>query len=160
VVHMGLGRGASPDDCSLALRGLQTLGVRLDALGRNALRVAHWLSERPAIVTVLHPALPSCPGHDIWRRDFTGSTSVFSIVFAEGTSHEVIASFVDALSLFKVGYSWGGVTSLAVPWFDLHRTQGRSYGGRLVRLNVGLEDADDLIADLDQALSLAGLQPG
>jgi cystathionine beta-lyase len=157
AVHMGLGMGASPDDCSLALRGLQTLGVRLDALGQNALRVAHWLSERPAIVTVLHPALPSCPGHDIWRRDFTGSTSVFSIVFTEGTSHEVIASFVDGLTLFKVGYSWGGVTSLAVPWFDLHRTLGRSYGGRLVRLNVGLENADDLIADLDQALSRVGL---
>jgi cystathionine beta-lyase len=157
VVHMGLGMGASPDDCSLALRGLQTLGVRLEALSQRALRVAHWLSEQPAIVTVLHPALPSCPGHDIWRRDFTGSTSVFSIVFAEGTSHEAIALFVDALALFKVGYSWGGVTSLAVPWFDLHRAQGTSYGGRLVRLNVGLEDPDDLIADLDQALSRAGL---
>jgi cysteine-S-conjugate beta-lyase len=158
VVHMGLGLGASPDDCSLALRGLQTLGVRLEALGRSALRVAHWLSEQPAIAAVLHPALPSCPGHEIWRRDFTGSTSVFSIVFAEGTSREVIASFVDALALFKVGYSWGGVTSLAVPWFDLRRTQGTSYDGRLVRLNVGLENADDLIADLDQALDRAGLR--
>jgi cysteine-S-conjugate beta-lyase len=157
LVHMGLGMGASPDDCSLALRGLQTLGVRLEVLGRNALQVAHWLSERPSIVTVLHPALPSCPGHDIWRRDFTGATSVFSIVFAEGTSHEAIASFVDALALFKMGYSWGGVTSLAVPWFDLHRTHGPSYGGRLVRLNVGLENPDDLIADLDQGLSRAGL---
>ncbi len=157
VVHMGLGMGASPDDCSLALRGLQTLGVRLEALGRNALLVARWLSERPSIVTVLHPALPSCPGHDLWRRDFSGATSVFSIVFAEGTTQETIASFVDALALFKVGYSWGGVTSLAVPCFDLHRTQGTSYGGRLVRLNVGLEDTDDLIADLKQALSRAGL---
>jgi cystathionine beta-lyase len=158
LVHMGLGMGASPDDCSLALRGLQTLGVRLEALGRNALRVARWLSEQPAIETVLHPALPSCPGHDIWRRDFTGSTSVFSIVFAEGTSPKSIEVFVDALALFKLGYSWGGVTSLAVPWFELSRTQGTSYGGRLVRLNVGLEDVDDLIADLGQALSRAGQQ--
>jgi cystathionine beta-lyase len=157
LVHMGLGLGASPDDCSLALRGLQTLGVRLEALGRNALMVARWLTDRPAIAAVLHPALPSCPGHDIWQRDFTGSTSVFSIVFAEGTSHETIARFVDALRLFKVGYSWGGVTSLAVPCFDLRRTLSGSYGGRLVRLNIGLENPDDLIADLEQALSGAGL---
>ncbi len=157
LVHMALGMGASPDDCSLALRGLQTLGVRLEVLGRNALRIAQWLAERPSIETVLHPALPSCPGHGIWRRDFTGATSVFSIVFVEGTSHEAIARFVDALTLFKVGYSWGGVTSLAIPCFDLRRTQGTSYGGRLVRLNVGLENPDDLIADLDQALSRAGL---
>jgi cystathionine beta-lyase len=157
LVHMGLGMGASPDDCSLALRGLQTLGVRLEALGRNALEVARWLTERPSIASVLHPALPSCPGHDVWRRDFTGATSVFSIVFAEGTSHEAIARFVDGLKLFKVGYSWGGVTSLAIPCFDLRRTQGTSYGGRLVRLNVGLEDPDDLISDLDQGLSRSGL---
>jgi cysteine-S-conjugate beta-lyase len=157
LVHMGLGLGASPDDCSLALRGLQTLGVRLEALGRNALRVAQWLAERPTIAAVLHPALPSCPGHDIWRRDFTGATSVFSIGFVEGTSHGAIARFVDGLKLFKVGYSWGGVTSLAIPCFDLHRTLGSSHGGRLVRLNVGLEDPADLIADLDQALTQASL---
>jgi cystathionine beta-lyase len=157
LVHMGLGMGASPDDCSLALRGLQTLGVRLEVLGRNTLRVAQWLAERPSIERVLHPALPSCPGHEIWRRDFTGATSVFSIVLGEGTSHEAIARFVDGLGLFKVGYSWGGVTSLAVPCFDLRRTTGEAYGGRVVRLNIGLEDTDDLIADLEQALSRAGL---
>jgi cystathionine beta-lyase len=157
LVHMGLGMGASPDDCSLALRGLQTLGVRLEALSRNTLRVARWLAERSSIERVLHPALPSCPGHAIWQRDFTGATSVFSMVLVEGTSHEAIARFVDGLNLFKVGYSWGGVTSLAIPCFDLQRTHGPSYGGRLVRLNVGLENPDDLIADLDQGLSRAGL---
>ena len=157
VVHGHLGFAVSPDDCSLALRGLQTLGVRLRALEQSALRVAQWLSERRAIAAVLHPALTSCPGHEVWKRDFTGSASVFSIVFAEETTHEAIVRFIDALALFKVGYSWGGVTSLAMPWFNLRRTHGTPYGGRLVRLNVGLEDVDDLIADLDQALHRAGL---
>ena len=157
LVHGLLGFAVSPDDCSLALRGLQTLGVRLRALERSALQVAQWLSERRAIVSVLHPALTSCPGHELWKRDFTGSASVFSVVFAEGTTQEAIVVFVDALALFKVGYSWGGVTSLAVPWFNLQRTQGSNYEGRLVRLNIGLEDVDDLITDLDQALHRAGL---
>jgi cysteine-S-conjugate beta-lyase len=151
-----LGFGVSPDDCSLALRGLQTLGVRLQALEQSTLHVAQWLAERRAIALVLHPALTSCPGHEFWKRDFTGSASVFSIVFAEGTKHEAIISFVDALALFKVGYSWGGLTSLAVPWPNLQRKHGTSYGGRLVRLNIGLENVDDLVADLDQALNRAG----
>ena len=157
LMHARLGLGASPDDCSLALRGMQTLGVRLAALQRSTLHVARWLAEHPAVETVLHPALPSCPGHDLWQRDFTGSTSVFSIVLAEGATREAIVAFVDALELFEIGYSWGGVTSLAVPWFDLRRTHGPTYGGRLVRLNIGLEDVDDLTADLDQALRRAGL---
>jgi cystathionine beta-lyase len=152
VVHDRLGLAVSPDDCSLALRGLQTLGVRLKVLEQSALRVARWLSERRAIALVLHPALPSCPGHDIWKRDFTGSTSVFSVVFREGTRREDIVSFVDALTLFKVGYSWGGVTSLALPQFDLKRSHA-SYGDRVVRLNVGLEDVDDLIADLERGFA-------
>ena len=137
-----LGMSVSPDECSLALRGMQTLAVRLAALERATLHVARWLAEHPAVATVLHPALPSCPGHELWKRDFTGSTSVFSIVLAEGATREAIIAFVDALELFEIGYSWGGVTSLAVPWFELRRTHGPSYGGRLVRLNVGLEDVD------------------
>jgi cysteine-S-conjugate beta-lyase len=157
LMHARLGLGASPDDCSLALRGMQTLGVRLAALERSTLHVARWLAEHPAVATVLHPALPSCPGHDLWRRDFTGSTSVFSIVLAEGATHEQVTAFVDGLEFFEIGYSWGGVTSLAVPWFDLRRTHGPAYDGRLVRLNIGLEDVDDLVADLDQALRRAGL---
>jgi cysteine-S-conjugate beta-lyase len=160
LVHGLLGFGVSPDDCSLALRGLQTLGVRLRALELSALQVARWLSECRAISSVLHPALNSCPGHEVWKRDFAGSASVFSIVFAEGTEAETIVSFVDALKLFKVGYSWGGVTSLAVPWFNLQRIHGTPYGNRLVRLNIGLEDVDDLITDLDQALHRAGLMEG
>ncbi len=159
LMHARLGLGASPDDCSLALRGMQTLAVRLAALERSTLHVARWLAEHPAVERVLHPALPSCPGHDLWRRDFSGSTSVFSIVLAEGTTREAVTAFVDALELFEIGYSWGGVTSLVVPWFELTRTEGPWYDGRLVRLNVGLEDVDDLAADLDQALRRAGLDP-
>ena len=142
-----LGVCGSPDDCSLALRGLQTLAVRLKQLEESTLHVARWLSEQPQIETVLHPALPSCPGHEFWKRDFTGSTSVFSIVFARGISRADIVAFTDALQLFRIGYSWGGVTSLAMPQFSLKR-QHRAYGDRLLRLNVGLEDVRDLTADL------------
>jgi len=161
--HDRLGLGASPDDCSLALRGLETLGVRLDALEQRTLHVARALAEHPAVARVLHPALPSCPGHETWRRDFTGSTSVFSIVLADGTSREQTFAFVDALQLFGIGYSWGGVHSLAMPFVDVARDHGgphrrSSYGDRLVRLNIGLEDPDDLVADLDQALRSAGIE--
>jgi cysteine-S-conjugate beta-lyase len=146
-----LGFGASPDDCSLALRGLQTLAVRLQQLEESTLLVARWLAQQPEIRIVLHPALPSCPGHEIWKRDFTGSTSVFSIVFAQAVDRAAILKFVDALRLFKLGYSWGGVTSLALPYSGINR-QHRSYGEQLVRLNVGLEDPQDLIGDLENGL--------
>jgi cystathionine beta-lyase len=150
--HDLLGLAASPDDCSLALRGLQTLGVRLAQLEVSTLAVARWLAARPEIELVLHPALPSCPGHALWQRDFSGSASVFSVVFVPEIAAEQILAVIDRLQLFKIGYSWGGVTSLAVPQFAATR-QVRPYGARLVRFNVGLEDADDLIADLAQALA-------
>jgi len=149
--HNLLGMAVSPDDCALALRGLQTLGVRLDRLEQSTLTVARWLKSQPAIALVLHPALPDCPGHEIWKRDFTGSTSVFSIVFDEGWTRQRIERFVDGLRLFKIGYSWGGVTSLAMMYPALPRAV-RHYDGRIVRLNVGLEEPDDLIADLASAL--------
>ena len=151
--HQQLGMAVSPDDCSLALRGMQTLGVRLARLETSTLAVARWLDGRPEIEIVLHPALPSCPGHEVWARDFDGSASVFSVVFAAEIPPERILAFIDALRLFKIGYSWGGVTSLAVPHFDVAR-QVRPYGPRLVRLNIGLEDPEDVIADLDAALGL------
>jgi cystathionine beta-lyase len=147
--HLGL--AVSPDDCSLALRGLQTLGVRLERLEKTALDVARWLAQHPAIKTVLHPALPSCPGHEHWQRDFSGSASIFSIVFADRFAAGQVADFVDRLQLFKIGYSWGGVTSLAMQFPNLDRPQ-QNYAGRLVRLNIGLEEYSDLIADLSQAL--------
>jgi cystathionine beta-lyase len=150
LAYQQLGMAVSPDDCSLALRGLQTLGVRLERLESTALFVARWLERHPRIRTVLHPALESCPGHEHWRRDFSGSSSIFSVVFDEQFTPEQVAACADRLQLFKIGYSWGGVTSLAVAYPNLNRP-GRDYGGRLLRLNVGLEEPADLIADLAQA---------
>jgi cystathionine beta-lyase len=146
-----LGMAVSPDDCSLALRGLQTLGIRLERLEKTTLDVARWLARHPNIGTVLHPALESCPGHEHWRRDFTGSSSIFSIVFDERFTATQVMAFADRLKLFKIGFSWGGVTSLVVVYPNLDRP-GRNYGGRLVRLNIGLEETSDLIDDLTQAL--------
>jgi cysteine-S-conjugate beta-lyase len=150
--HQVLGCAASPDDCSLALRGMKTMAVRLKAVEQAALDLARWLAERPEIELVLHPALPSCPGHELWKRDFTGSTGLFSIFFRPQFAKQQVLAFVDALKLFKIGYSWAGVTSLAVA-YDFHSTPNRpNYGARIVRLNIGLEDVSDLKADLRQAL--------
>ncbi len=148
--HRALGLSASPDDCSLALRGLQTLGVRLDAMERSALRIARWLATCSVVQRVLHPALPSCEGHAIWQRDFNGAASVFSIVLkADLTTHQV-HRFVDTLELFHIGWSWGGTVSLvmAYPTYRLPRYDN----GHIVRLHIGLEDTEDLIADLTQAM--------
>ncbi len=150
--QQNIGCAVSPDDCSLALRGLQTLAVRLSHIETSTLTIAKWLSARPEIDRVLHPALPSCPGHEFWKRDFLGSSGVFSIVFKPGPTQEQVHAFVDALKLFKVGYSWAGVTSLAVA-YNIGRIPGRPpYEHRIVRLNIGLESTDDLIADISQAL--------
>jgi cysteine-S-conjugate beta-lyase len=153
VAQQVLGSNVSPDDCSLALRGLQTLGVRLAAIETSALAVAKWLAARPEVERVLHPALQSCPGHEFWKRDFLGSSGVFSIVFKPGPTQEQVFGFVDSLELFKVGYSWAGVTSLAVA-YDIGRIPGRPpYDHRIVRLSIGLEDTEDLLGDLEQALA-------
>ena len=147
-----LGSASSPDDCSLALRGMRTLAVRLKHIEASALRIARWLAERPEIQRVLHPALESSPGHEIWKRDFTGSAGVFSIVFKPEATKAQVLKFVDELELFEIGYSWGGVASLAVA-YDFHGAKGRpDYGHRIVRLNIGLEDTEDLIEDLDRSL--------
>lgn len=151
TAHRVLGMNASPDDCALALRGLQTLGVRLDRLEKSTLEIAAWLRARPEVATVLHPAFPDCPGHALWQRDFTGSSSVFSIVLADGWTLERTTRFVDGLRLFKLGFSWGGVTSLAMAYPDSARL-GPGLRERLVRLNVGLEEPADLVDDLRQAL--------
>ena len=147
-----IGCAVSPDDCSLALRGLQTLAVRLSAIENSALQVAKWLADCPEVESVLHPALPSCPGHEFWKRDFLGSSGLFSIVLKPGPTQEQVHAFVDALKLFKIGYSWAGVTSLAIS-YNIGRIPGRPpYDHRIVRLNIGLESTHDLIADLQQAL--------
>ncbi len=154
-IYRLLGLAVSPDDSNLALRGLQTLGIRLKHLEQSTLTIANWLKQRPEIKLVLHPALPDCPGHDIWKRDFIGSASVLSIVFKNDWTPDRITRFVDNLKLFKIGYSWGGVTSLVMAYESLGRAN-RNYGRQLVRLNIGLEDPQDLIADLNQAMANAG----
>jgi len=153
-VYRQLGLAVSPDDCSLALRGLQTLGLRLAHLEGATMEVAEWLVDQDEIEAVYHPAMPSCPGHEIWKRDFTGSASVFSFQFKDSVSAQQAATFLDALKIFKIGLSWGGVTSLAVVYPDLERP-GKDFGGRLVRLNIGLEHPADLIEDLHQAMQTA-----
>ncbi|MGB0843880.1 MAG: PLP-dependent transferase, partial [Alphaproteobacteria bacterium] len=151
-VYRQLGLAVSPDDCSLALRGLQTLPVRLDQLEISTLMVANWLQVNDLVESVFHPALESCPGHANWKRDFTGSASVFSFLFKGSVSPKQVESFLDQLLIFKIGLSWGGVTSLAVVYPDIDRP-GRDYAGRLVRLNIGLEQPADLIHDLEHAMN-------
>lgn len=150
-IYQQLGLAVSPDDCSLALRGLQTLSVRLDALERGTLQVARWLVDQPIVSHVFHPALPDCPGHNHWVRDWSGSASVFSFTFAEQVAPEQVVTFLNALAIFKIGLSWGGVNSLAVVYPDLERPT-QDFGGRIVRLNIGLETPEDLINDLSQAM--------
>ncbi|MDC1223848.1 cystathionine beta-lyase [Ascidiaceihabitans sp.] len=150
-IYRQLGLAVSPDDCSLALRGLQTLALRLEQLEKSTLQLAHWLADHPKIQAVFHPALASCPGHDVWKRDFTGSTSVFSIWFTDDVSPTLVEAVIDSLELFQIGLSWGGVNSLAIVYPDVERP-GQDYAGRLVRLNIGLEHTDDLICDLKNAL--------
>jgi cystathionine beta-lyase len=151
-----LGHAVSPDDAWLGSRGLRTMQVRLKQHEASALEVARWLKEQRQVGRVLHPALPDCPGHELWARDFKGSSGLFSFEF-NGSDAERTA-FVDALELFGIGYSWGGYESLALP-VDPIRTISSPPGANLVRLHIGLEDPDDLIADLAQAFVQAGRSP-
>ncbi|WP_425505237.1 cystathionine beta-lyase [Sphingomonas sinipercae] len=147
-----LGHAVSPDDAWLASRGLRTLGVRLRQHEHSGLAVAKWLDAHAAVGTMLHPALPDCPGHALWQRDFRGSSGLFafSLLNADRKARDAV---VDRLQLFGIGYSWGGFESLAIP-VDPVRTVGKQNSQPLIRLHIGLEDADDLIADLEQALSV------
>jgi cystathionine beta-lyase len=140
-----LGHAVSADDAWLASRGLRTLTVRLGQHEASALKIARWLKEQPAVGLVLHPALPECPGHEQWKRDFKGSSGLFTFEL-QGDP----AAFVDKLRLFGIGYSWGGYESLALP-IHPHRTVSNPPAENLVRLHVGLEDPDDLIEDLARA---------
>jgi cystathionine beta-lyase len=149
------GWAVSPDDAYQMLRGLRTLPVRLERHGASGLAVAQWLSNHPAVVRVLHPALAGSPGHDVWARDFSGAAGVFGMVLETSDAARTHA-FLDALELFGLGFSWGGFESLALdadPQLNV-RSDPPRFGGALVRLNIGLEDPADLIADLDKALSL------
>jgi len=147
-----LGQTAGPDDAWLALRGLRTLDVRLRRHEESGLKVARWLEARPEVARVLHPALPGCPGHEYWKRDFSGATGLFSFVLAGGDD-AARAKLIESLELFGIGYSWGGFESLALPADPVRTATRPDFGGPLVRLHVGLEDPDDLIADLAAALA-------
>jgi cystathionine beta-lyase len=148
-----LGHSVSPDDAWLGSRGLRTMAVRLKQHEAGALKVANWLGEQPRVGLVLHPALPGCPGHDLWKRDFKGSSGLFSFEL-KGADAATRAAFVEALELFGIGYSWGGYESLAIP-VDPVRAVSKPPAPNLVRLHVGLEDPDDLIEDLAAALTRA-----
>ena len=146
-----LGHTVGADDAWLASRGLRSLGVRLGQHEQSGLQVAEWLQAQPQVARVLHPALADCPGHEHWKRDFSGSSGVFAFAFAD-RDRRARDAFVDRLQLFGIGYSWGGFESLAVP-ADPVRSVSRPPEGALVRLHIGLEDPEDLIADLAQALA-------
>ena len=154
-----LGQHCSPDDAWLGARGLRTLAVRLRQHQASGLKVAHWLKAQPQVARVLHPALPDCPGHEIWERDFSGATGLFSIVLNGGGTADR-AKLIDGLRHFGIGYSWGGFESLALPVDpETVRTVAPWQAeGPVVRLHIGLEDVDDLIEDL--AAGLAAYRPG
>jgi len=153
MAHMRIGFGVSMDDIYLVLRNLPTMKLRFEAHDAGARAVAGWLKARPEIARVLHPAFADCPGHETWKRDFSGAGGLFSVVFDERYPEAATDRFIDSLKLFGIGYSWGGAQSLCVPY----RIQGmRAHWqgqGQLVRFNIGLEDPRDLIADIEQALA-------
>jgi cystathionine beta-lyase len=145
-----IGIGVSPDDCALALRGLETMGVRLTHMGRVSTDFARRLATHPAVASVLHPALPDCPGHEFWRRDFKGASGVFSVVLKPGLD----AGLDDALSAMKtiaIGASWGGTRSLIAPMSVVNDRIVTSWTeeGRILRISVGLEDPEDLWDDIE-----------
>ncbi|MEM1051647.1 MAG: cystathionine beta-lyase [Pseudomonadota bacterium] len=151
-----LGQVVSPDDAALATRGLRTMKVRLEQTTASALELAEWLNSQPQVTEVLCPMLPSAPGHELWKRDFTGGCGLFSFIL-NSDDPEASGQIADALKLFGIGYSWGGFESLVLPIYpDQHRSvmKDRKSGSAkpAIRLSIGLEDPEDLIADLQQAL--------
>jgi cystathionine beta-lyase len=151
--HQRLGLGIGADDAYLVLRGLPTMKLRFEAHDAAARKVATWLSARPEIGTVLHPALEQSPGHAVWKRDFSGAGGLFSVLFDASYSGAQTDRFIDALTLFKIGFSWGGAHSLCVPYPVRSMRNSWSAQGELVRFYIGLEDPMDLIADIEQAFA-------
>jgi cystathionine beta-lyase len=150
-----LGQYASPDDCWLALRGLRTLSVRLRAQAVAALEVAKWFAGQAEVARVLHPALPSCPGHEFFKRDFTGACGLFGVVFQPQFNAAAVVAMIDALKLFGIGASWGGYESLVLPTTGtISRSAGTGvFEGEIARFQIGLENTEDLIADLTHGLT-------
>ena len=151
--HMRLGMGVSADDTFLVLRGLPTMKLRFEAHDRSAREIARWLKSRSEMTHILHPAFDDCPGHATWKRDFTGAGGLFSVLFDPRFTEAQTDRFIDNLKLFKIGYSWGGANSLAVPYRIATMRSHWPHQGQLMRLNIGLEDTRDLIADLEQAFA-------
>lgn len=151
---VAVGNAAGPDDCYLGLRGLRTLSVRLARHADNALTLARWLGARPEVARVIHPALPEDPGHGLWKRDFDGANGLFAVVL-NAYSDKAVAAMLDGLELFAMGFSWGGFESLILPAKpEITRTATQwDAPGPLLRLHAGLEDADDLIADLERGFA-------
>lgn len=149
-----LGQTASPDDAWLGARGLRTMALRLKQHGEAALKIAAWLQDQPEVARVLHPALAGCPGHDLFVRDFNGPAGLFAFAL-EGGNDAARAALIDGLELFGIGYSWGGFESLALPVDPQHYRTATKWTspGPMVRLQIGLEDADDLIDDLSAGLA-------
>ncbi len=154
-----LGLCGNPDDAYEILRGIRSMGIRLAHHQESALAVAHWLESRDDVAAVLHPALPSFPGHDLWKRDFSGASGVFSFALRGGSAalnQKKARAFLDALRYFGLGYSWGGYESLAVHvWLGDRRVAKGPAGGPLIRLQIGLEDVADLKADLEKGFAAA-----
>jgi cystathionine beta-lyase len=149
-----LGLCVGPDDMYMALRGLRTLSVRLARHQESALKIARWMQQRPEIARVLYPALESDPGHALWQRDFSGACGLFAVVL-KPVPDKSVRAFLDALTLFGLGYSWGGFESLVIP-FDCTKCRTATKwepGGPSLRFHVGLENADDLIADLERGFA-------
>ena len=147
------GWSVAPDDAYLMLRGLRTLSTRLARHGASGLEIAAWLADQPEVASVLHPALPGAPGHDLWRRDYSGAAGLFGFVLRP-VSERAVAAFLDRLALFGLGFSWGGFESLAIhcdPQFGV-RSIKPAFEGPVIRVNIGLEDPADLIADLRRGL--------
>jgi cystathionine beta-lyase len=147
--EVDFGWSVAAEDAYQMLRGLRTLPTRMERHYASGLKVAAWLAEQPEVLRVLHPALPGAPGHELWKRDYAGAAGLFGVVL-KPSPDAAVAAFLDALTLFGLGFSWGGFESLALngdPQLDV-RTTEPAYGGPVVRLNIGLEDPDDLVADL------------
>jgi cystathionine beta-lyase len=142
-----LGNAPGTEEVYLGLRGLRTLPVRLRHQFAASLKVAQWLKTRPEVRQVLHPALPDCPGHDLWKRDFDGGCGLFSIELHD-VPEAAVNAMLDGYDHFKLGYSWGGFESLVVPATPVRTAAPLKDCGPIVRYHVGLEDSDDLIDDL------------
>jgi cystathionine beta-lyase len=149
--HKSIGANPGSEEIYLMMRGMRTLGARMPVHEKAALEIAHWLSEQPEVTAIYHPAFEDCPGHEIWKRDYKGSNGLFSFTTNE-LPEEKIAAFVDSLEHFGMGYSWGGYESLCLPifWLNKIRTASKPYEGQLFRVHIGLEDVEDLKADLHQ----------